>query len=89
MGPMGVAGPEVSAAVRQMVEQKGIAYHPDHQVMRVEGGSIEFANGVRTGFDLLVYVPPLRPPRALADSGLVDETGVGDLASLGDHGWVE
>lgn len=74
-GPMGVAGPEVSAAVRQMVEQKGIAYHPEHQVARVESGSIEFANGVRTGFDLLVYVPPLRPPRALADSGLVDETG--------------
>jgi sulfide:quinone oxidoreductase len=74
-GPMGVAGPEVSAAVRQMVEQKGIAYRPEHQVARVENGSIEFSNGVRTGFDLLVYVPPLRPPRALVDSGLVDETG--------------
>jgi sulfide:quinone oxidoreductase len=74
-GPMGVAGPEVSAAVRGMVEQKGIAYRPEHQIARVEGGHVEFTNGVRAGFDLLVYVPPLRPPRALSDSGLVDESG--------------
>jgi sulfide:quinone oxidoreductase len=29
-GPMGVAGPEVSAAVRRMIEAKGIGYFPDH-----------------------------------------------------------
>ncbi|HET8542354.1 MAG TPA: FAD/NAD(P)-binding oxidoreductase [Anaeromyxobacter sp.] len=74
-GPMGVAGPEVSAAVRGMVEGKGIAYHPDHQVTRVQGRRIEFANGASAEFDLLVYVPSIRPPRALAGSGLVDEGG--------------
>jgi sulfide:quinone oxidoreductase len=74
-GPMGVAGPEVSAAVRGMVEQKGVAYHPEHQIARVEGGQVVFTNGVHAGFDLLVYVPPLRPPRVLADSGLVDGSG--------------
>ncbi len=74
-GPMGVAGPEVSAAVRGMVEQRGIRYHPEHQVARVEGGHVQFTNGVRAEFDLLVYVPPLRPPRALAGTGLVDEGG--------------
>ncbi len=74
-GPMGVAGPEVSAAVRGMVEKKGIDYRPEHQVARVEGGQLEFTNGVRAAFDLLVYVPPLRPPRVLAGSGLVDQSG--------------
>ncbi len=74
-GPMGVAGPEVSAAVRGMVESKGIAYHPEHQVTRVQGRRAEFANGASAEFDLLVYVPPIRPPRALAGSGLVDESG--------------
>lgn len=74
-GPMGVAGPEVTAAVRGMVEQKGIAYHPEHQIARVAGGQVEFTNGGRASYDLLVYVPPLRPPRVLADSGLVDESG--------------
>jgi len=74
-GPMGVAGPDVSEAVRSMVEQKGIAYRPEHQISRVEGGDVVFTNGVRAGFDLLVYVPPLRPPRALLHSGLTDESG--------------
>ncbi len=74
-GPMGVAGPEVSAAVRGMVEGKGIPYHPEHQIARVEGRQVVFTNGVRAEFDLLVYVPPIRPPRALADSGLTDESG--------------
>jgi sulfide:quinone oxidoreductase len=72
---MGVAGPEVSAAVRGMVEQKGIAYHPEHQIVRAQGRRIEFTNGASAEFDLLVYVPPIRPPRALRDSGLVDESG--------------
>ena len=74
-GPMGVAGPEVSAAVRGMVEQKGIAYQPERQIARIEGRDIVFTNGERAGFDLLVYVPPIRPPRALSGSGLVDESG--------------
>jgi sulfide:quinone oxidoreductase len=74
-GPMGVAGPEVSAAVRGMVEQKGIEYRPEHQIARVDGGQVEFTNGVRAGFDLLVYVPPIRPPRVLSGSGLVDQSG--------------
>jgi sulfide:quinone oxidoreductase len=74
-GPMGVAGPEVSAAVRGMVEQRGIEYHPEHQIARAERGHVEFTNGVRAPFDLLVYVPPIRPPRALAGSGLVDDSG--------------
>jgi sulfide:quinone oxidoreductase len=74
-GPMGVAGPEVSAAVRGMVEKKGIAYHPEHQVARVEGKQLAFTSGARVEFDLLVYVPPIRPPRALAGSGLVDDSG--------------
>jgi sulfide:quinone oxidoreductase len=74
-GPMAVAGPEMSAAVRGMVEQKGIPYHPEHQIARVRGQRIEFTNGAGAEFDLLVYVPPLRPPRALRDSGLVDASG--------------
>jgi len=74
-GPLGVAGPEVSAAVRGMVEEKGVNYFPEHQVARVEGRKAIFTNGVLADFDLLAYVPPLRPPRALADSGLVDGSG--------------
>ena len=74
---MGVAGPQVSAGVRSMVEGKGVAYHPEHQVERVDPQArrIQFANGAEADFDLLAYVPPHRAPRVVAESGLAGETG--------------
>ena len=76
-GPMGVAGPDVSASVRQMVESKGIAYHPEHQVTEVDAASrrLTFANGVTAEFDLLVHVPPIRAPKVVRDAGLTAESG--------------
>jgi len=74
-GPMGVAGPQASAAVRAMVEDKSIAYRPEHQIARAEDGCVVFTDGVTAPFDLLVYVPPIAPPPVLRDSGLADPTG--------------
>jgi len=74
-GPMAVAGPQVSAAVRAMVEAKGIAYRPGHQISRAEAGRVTFTDGATVDFDLLVHVPPIAPPPALQGSGLVDESG--------------
>lgn len=77
-GPMGVAGPKVSAGVRELVEGKRIGYHPEHKVERVdpEAKRIDFTNGSdAAGFDLLAYVPPHRAPRAVRESGLTDESG--------------
>lgn len=78
-GPMPVAGPEVSQQVRQMVEAKGIVYHPEHAVTQVDPAArrIDFANGASVAFDLLVYVPPHRAPRVIAEAGLT-----------GDSSWV-
>jgi sulfide:quinone oxidoreductase len=74
-GPMGVAGPEVSAGVRAMVEAKGIGYHPEHQVTEVEGRRLRFTNGETAEFDLLAYVPPHRAPSVVREAGLVDDSG--------------
>jgi sulfide:quinone oxidoreductase len=76
-GPMGVAGPDVSAAVKQMLEAKGIPYHPEHQVKAVDSAAkrLDFANGVSANFDLLAYVPPHRAPRVVRESGLASESG--------------
>ena len=75
--PMGVTGPDVSAGVRQMVEEDGIGYYPKHQVTEVDTAEwrIMFDNGASTDFDLLAYVPPHRAPRAVRESGLVDDSG--------------
>ena len=76
-GPMGVAGPDVSRAVRAMVESMGIGYHPEHQVVTVDAAvrRARFSNGAEADYDLLVYVPGHRPPRAVAEAGLVGESG--------------
>lgn len=75
-GPMGVAGPEVSKGVRQLVESKGITYHPEHQVQEVDSTArrLRFTNGVAVIYDLLAYVPPHRAPKVVRESGLVSES---------------
>ena len=74
---MGVAGPEVSTAVKQLLAARNIPYHPEHQVTSVDTAAklLMFANGTCAEFDLLAYVPPHRPPRVVVDSGLVDQSG--------------
>ncbi len=76
-GPMGVAGPEISAAVRGMVEAKGVGYHPGHQVTSVdsEARTLTFAGGSTVAFDLLAYVPPHRAPSVVREAGLLGESG--------------
>lgn len=71
-GPMGVAGPEVSKQVRQLVEAKDIGYHPEHTVTEVDTANkcIHFANGAQAEFDLLAYVPPHQAPQVVIDAGL-------------------
>ena len=74
-GPMTTAGPEISAALRQMVEAKGIGYHPGHAVTKVDAGErrIYFANGATADFDLLAYIPPHRAPQVVRAAGLCGE----------------
>ncbi|ABS27004.1 NAD(P)/FAD-dependent oxidoreductase [Anaeromyxobacter sp. Fw109-5] len=75
--PMGVAGPKVSGAVRDLLAAKGIAYHPDHQAVRADAGQrrLHFANGAAAAYDLLAFVAPHRAPRVVREAGLTAESG--------------
>ena len=76
-GPMAVTGAKLSGQVRGAVESKGIAYHPEHQVTRVDAAArrLTFANGATADFDLLLYVPPHRAPAVVREAGLVGASG--------------
>jgi len=76
-GPMGTAGPQVSAAVKQLVEQRGIKYFPSHQVTEVDPTKkmLRFANGTEVLFDLLIYVPPHQAPKVIREAKLISESG--------------
>lgn len=74
-GPMGVAGANVSAAVIAILADRGIDYHPSHQITAAEPGRADFADGKSETFDMLVYMPPIRPPAVIASSPLAGTAG--------------
>jgi sulfide:quinone oxidoreductase len=62
--------------IESRLADKGIAFFPNRKATAVEAGTVVFANEQRP-FDLLLGVPPHRPPAVVRESGLV-----------GDSGWV-
>ena len=96
--PMGVAGPHVSEAVRGLLAQRTIGYHPSLAVREVDPvrRALSFDGGETAEFDLLVYVPPHRAPRVVREAGLTEgadwvrvdratlATGVPGVYAIGD-----
>ena len=74
-GPMGVAGKELSGAVRQMIEMKGVKYFPEHQLASVNGKSLTFSNGKTAEFDLLAYTPKHQCPTVIKNTSLIGKSG--------------
>src|SRR3990170_286470 len=75
--PMPTAGPVMGEALRGILEQREIGFHPEQSVERIEAGARELvlAGGERVGYDLLLGVPPHRAPAPVRDSGLAAENG--------------
>lgn len=78
LGPMGVAGKELSGAVKQMVEMKGVNYYPEHQLTAATDKTLTFNNGKTIEFDLLAYTPKHECPLVIKETKLV-----------GNSGWIE
>ncbi|HEX7343295.1 MAG TPA: FAD/NAD(P)-binding oxidoreductase [bacterium] len=75
--PMPVAGPELGAAVKQMLEAKGISFHPLHSLTSVaaQAGELIFAGKESIRYDLLIAIPPHRAPQVVQDAALTDGSG--------------
>ncbi len=72
--PMGVAGPEASATVREHLAGRGITLHTSAPVTGVDGGSVTLGDGRVLPADLPVVVPKHVLPAIVADSGLANGT---------------
>jgi sulfide:quinone oxidoreductase len=66
-----VAGPQVSATVVEIISQRGITFHPSHKLTSVSD-KLEFENGSKADYDLLVGIPPHRVPEVVKSSGLAE-----------------
>jgi sulfide:quinone oxidoreductase len=75
--PMPVAGPALGDAVRQMLEQRGVGFHPAHKLTAVKADTREllFEGKAPVKYDLLVAIPPHRPPALAREAGLANESG--------------
>ncbi len=75
--PMPVAGPAMGEAVKQMLADKGITFHPLHKLTKMDSSARELAFEGKEAFkhDLLVAIPPHRGPRIAREAGLTNEAG--------------
>jgi sulfide:quinone oxidoreductase len=75
--PMPTAGAVVGQALAAMLTEHGIEFHPGTTVESVDARNRELllSGGERVGFDLLLAVPPHRPPEPIRRSALASETG--------------
>jgi sulfide:quinone oxidoreductase len=79
--PQPMSLPILGSAGCDLIESRladnGIDFYPNHKASSIEAGEVVFPNK-RMPFDLLLGIPPHRPPAAVRESGLV-----------GQSGWVE
>jgi sulfide:quinone oxidoreductase len=67
--PMPVAGPVVGESLVQMLSQRGIGFHPQTSVESIDAvrREVTWSGGARGHYDLLIVVPPHRPPDVAAN----------------------
>lgn len=73
------AGKEGSAWLADRLRDKGIAFHTGRGVRGMARGRVTFADESTLEADMLIGVPPHRPPAVVQDSGL---TGEGEWVSV-------
>ena len=76
--PQPMSLPILGQAGCDMIESRladhGITFYPNHKATSIEAGEVVFANK-RLSYDLLLGVPPHKPPAVVRESGLVGESG--------------
>ncbi|MDQ3868070.1 MAG: NAD(P)/FAD-dependent oxidoreductase, partial [Thermoproteota archaeon] len=76
-----VAGPEISRDVVNLLNDNKIKFHPSHKLKKVlENKTVEFENGHKSNYDLLIVIPPHQVPHVIKKS---------DLLAGGDRRWID
>ena len=75
--PMPTAGPAMGQALLGILESRGIGFHREQSVERIdpEARELVLASGERVPYDLLLGIPPHRAPAVVRESGLAAESG--------------
>jgi sulfide:quinone oxidoreductase len=68
------AGAKVSQDVIKLLNDNHIKFHPLHKLKTIlDNRTIEFENGIKTSYDLLILVPLHQVPQVIKNSGLLGD----------------
>jgi sulfide:quinone oxidoreductase len=71
-----VAGPKMSQDVVNLLNNSHIKFHASHKIKKVlDKKTIEFENGSKTSYDILVLIPPHQVPQVIKNSDLLGDEG--------------
>jgi len=75
--PLPVAGPKMGTMVSEVLESRGIVYHPLHKLISVDPASktLKFEGNTDFCYDMLVLIPPHRSARFVQESELANTGG--------------
>ncbi|MGH9953522.1 MAG: NAD(P)/FAD-dependent oxidoreductase, partial [Nitrososphaeraceae archaeon] len=69
-----VAGTKISQSVVNMLNDNDIHFHPSHKIKKVlDKGEIDFENGKRVDYDILIGIPPHKAPAVIRNSDLIKQ----------------
>ena len=75
-----VAGANIDRDVVKLLNDNHIKFHPLHKLKKVlDEKTVEFENGKKTSYDLLIVIPPHQVPQVIKNS---------DLLRDGDQRWI-
>ncbi len=73
--PMPVAGPQLGDAVRAMLAERGVGYHPSHSLRSAERGMLQFEGRESVAADLIIAIPRHMPPEIVRTAGVANDAG--------------
>jgi len=70
--PLSSMGKDIGPPMLEVLQKRGIKFHPLHTISDIQGGKNEilFQNGTTINPDIFMVVPPVKPPLIIRESGL-------------------
>jgi len=76
-----VAGANISRDIVNLLNDNDIKFHALHKLKKVsDKKTVEFENGNKTSYDILIVIPPHQVPQVIKNSGLLRD---------GDQSWID
>jgi sulfide:quinone oxidoreductase len=81
-----VAGQKISQAVADLINYDHINFYPSYKIKSIREIELEFENGSKRNYNVLIGIPPHKVPDVIKNSGLIN--GEEQLGGGGEERWI-